>query len=110
MFIIVVQFQVFFSCSEVAQSLGQADYNVVFLSPTEAEFIAACESTKKAVWLRSLLSEILGVNNGSTPHLCRLGITAVTWVPRYYHGSLKKVPYRSNAVNELVKRYRYFCF
>ena len=40
------------------------------LSTTEAEFIAACESTKEAVWLRSLLSEILGVSNGSTPLLC----------------------------------------
>ncbi len=42
----------------------------VSLSTTEAEFIAACESTKEAVWLRSLLTEILGVNNGSTPLLC----------------------------------------
>ena len=42
----------------------------VSLSTTEAEFIAACESTKEAVWLRSLLSEILGVSNGSTPLLC----------------------------------------
>jgi hypothetical protein len=40
------------------------------LSTTEAEFIAACESTKEAVWLRSLLSEIICVNNGSTPLLC----------------------------------------
>jgi hypothetical protein len=40
------------------------------LSTTEAEFIAACESTKEAVWLRSLVSEILCVNNGSTPLLC----------------------------------------
>ena len=40
------------------------------LCGTEAEFISACESTKEAVWLRSLLSEILGVNNGSTPLLC----------------------------------------
>ena len=42
----------------------------VSLSTTEAEFIAACESTKEAVWLCSLLSEILGVNNGSIPLLC----------------------------------------
>ena len=38
--------------------------------------------------------------------MVRLGITAVTWLPRYYRRGLprfnkKKVPYRGNAVNEM---------
>lgn len=74
MLIIVVQFQVFSSRSVAGPGLffswTSRLQRCVSLSTAEAEFIAACESTKEAVWLRSLLTEILGVNNGSTPLLC----------------------------------------
>ena len=54
-----------------AQSPGQVGYNVVCPYPTrKLSSLLLVNQQKKAVWLRSLLSEILGVNNGSTPLLC----------------------------------------
>jgi hypothetical protein len=54
-----------------AQSPGQVGYNVVCpYPPRKLSSLLLVNQQKKAVWLRSLLSEILGVSNGSTPLLC----------------------------------------
>jgi hypothetical protein len=61
------------------------------LFTTEAEFIAACESTKEAVWLRSLVSEILCVKNGSTPLLCdNEGAIRLVKNPEFHQRTLRK--------------------
>jgi len=47
-----------FLCSETAVSWKSKKQSLIALSTTEAEYVAASEASKEAVWLRRILSEI----------------------------------------------------
>ena len=47
-----------FLCSETAVSWKSKKKSLIALSTTEAEYVAASEASKEAVWLRRILSEI----------------------------------------------------
>jgi len=53
-----------------AVAWGSKRQSCTTLSTTEAEYVAACETTKEAMWLRYLLKQIGMLPNGPFPLLC----------------------------------------
>jgi len=64
------------------------------LSTTEAEYVAACEATKTAVWLSCLLQDFTGMEQQKVPIYCdNQGAVRLAYNPEF-HQKTKHIPLR----------------
>ena len=75
-------------------------------STTEAEYIAACEATKEAVWLKKFLMELKVVPVSSSPitlYCDNSGAVAQSKEPRN-HGKGKHVERKYHLIRDIIQR------
>ncbi|KAE8715745.1 hypothetical protein F3Y22_tig00110160pilonHSYRG00324 [Hibiscus syriacus] len=75
--------------------------SVVALSTTEAEYMAAVEAVKEALWLTGLVKE-LGVQQGGVQLLCDNQSTIHLAKNQVYHARTKHIDVRFQNIKELV--------
>ncbi|CAN0884245.1 Retrovirus-related Pol polyprotein from transposon TNT 1-94 [Linum grandiflorum] len=94
----------FFSWAGNCISWKSQQQSIVALSSTEAEYIAATEACKEAIWLRGLLNEIEGKNyspllymdSQSALHLCKDPV---------YHERTKHIDVRLHFIRDEIEKH-----
>ena len=78
--------------------------SIVTLSTTKAEYIAASEATKEALWLRGLVSELLQVKELKTIVIYYDSQNAVSLsMNQVYHDKTKHVNVKYHFVRDMIK-------
>jgi len=73
--------------------------STIALSTTEAEYMAAAEAVKEAIWLRSLVDN-LGLKQDITIHLSK---------NQMYHERTKHIDVRYHFLREIISHDKFYC-
>jgi hypothetical protein len=75
--------------------------STVAMSTTEAEYMAAAEAAKEALWLTGLVKE-LGIQQGGVPLYCDSQSAIYLAKNQVYHARTKHIDVRFHKIRELV--------
>ncbi len=75
---------------------------IVSLSTTESEYVAAMHGVKEALWLRSLLSEVFGPFKDPTTMLCNNQFTIALTCNHQYHACTKHIDVHFHFIHWVV--------
>ena len=92
-----------FNLGSGAFSWSSKKQQVVALSTTEAEYIAAANCATQAVWLRRMLGELQHQQNGPTTIYCDNKSTIALTKNPMFHGRSKHIDIKHHYIRELVK-------
>lgn len=85
-----------------AVSWSSTKQNVIALSTTEAEYIAACSTACQAVWMRRLLADMGKIQDEATPIFCDNKSTISIANNPIHHGRTKHIDIRFHFIRELI--------
>ena len=91
-----------FTLGSVVISWSSKKQDVVALSSSEAEYIAATTSACQAVWLRRLLADLCQVQEGTTPIYCDNKATIAMTKNPAFHSRTKHIDIRYHFIRDLV--------
>jgi hypothetical protein len=91
-----------FTLSGCAISWKATLQSIVLLSTTEAEYMAATEAVKEAIWLRGLVSD-LGLKQDETVVFCDSQSSIHLTKNQMYHERTKHIDVRYHPANMLTK-------
>ncbi|CAL8103869.1 unnamed protein product [Prunus armeniaca] len=86
-----------------AISWSSKKQQIVTLSTTEAEFIAAAACSCQAIWLRRILEELRGLQEGPTPVYCDNNSAIKLSKNPVLHGISKYIDVRYHFLHDLTK-------
>lgn len=83
--------------------------NIVALNNAEAEYVATCEVSQEAVWLRKLLSDLFeGPMNPTMIHCDNISCIHLSEDPMF-HGKTKYINNKYHYIRELVQNGVVYC-
>ena len=87
-----------------AVSWSSKRQEVISLSTTESEYVAATHGVKEALWLRSLLSEVFGPAKDATTMLCDNQSAIALARDHQYHTRTKHIDVRYHFIRWVIER------